>query len=118
MKKTAALFLGLGLSLVMHSSAFAIGAIAVDDSQGEKDPAWGVSTGEDSEASAKRAALKYCKENGDNCKVVAWFKTCGAYASSARYYGYGYGDTKAIATGKALEMCGQNSCKVVVAECE
>jgi hypothetical protein len=116
MKKFSALL--LGLSLIASTNAFAIGAIAVDDSVGEKDPAWGVSTGEDSEAAAKKSALKLCKENGENCKVVVWFKTCGAYASSSKYYGYGYGDTKAIATGKALEMCGQNSCKVVSAECE
>lgn len=116
MKKSVALF--LIASLVLPVTAYAIGAIAVDDSMGEKDPAWGVSTGEDSEAAAKRSALKLCKENGDNCKVVAWFKTCGSYASSAKYYGYGWGDTKAIATRKALEMCGQNSCQVVVAECE
>ena len=116
MKKIAALLLAATIALPMH--VYAVGAIAVDDQMGEKDPAWGVSTGEESEAAAKKAALKYCKENGDNCKVVAWFKTCGAYASSAKYYGYGWGDTKAIATKKALEMCGQNSCKVVVAECE
>jgi hypothetical protein len=52
------------------------------------------------------------------CKVVAWFKTCGAYASSEKHYGYGWGDTKAIATKKALEMCSQNSCQVITAECE
>jgi len=116
MKKYAALLITLGI--LVHSSAFAVGAIAVDDSVGEKDPAWGVSTGEDSEAAAKKAALKLCKENGDNCKVVGWFKTCGAYASSKKYYGYGFAATKAAATSKALEMCGNNSCKLVVAECE
>lgn len=116
MKKYAALLLSLGF--LVHGSASAIGAIAVDDSVGERDPAYGVSTGEDSESAAKKAALKLCRENGDNCKVVAWFKTCGAYASSKKYYGYGYAATKAAATSKALEMCGQNSCKVVVAECE
>ncbi|MEQ1518890.1 MAG: DUF4189 domain-containing protein [Usitatibacteraceae bacterium] len=116
MKKYAALLLSLGF--LVHGSVFAIGAIAVDDSVGEKDPAWGISTGEDSEAAAKKSAMKLCKENGDNCKVVGWFKTCGAYASSRKYFGYGFGATKAIATSKALEMCGQNSCKVVTAECE
>ena len=116
MKKTAALLLSLGL--LFQGNAFAIGAIAVDDSVGEKDPAWGISTGEDSEAAAKASALKACKENGENCKVVGWFKTCGAYASSAKYFGYGFGATKAIATNKAMEMCAQNSCKLVTAECE
>lgn len=116
MKKFATLILSLGF--LVQGSAYAIGAIAVDDSVGETDPAYGFATGHDSEAAAKRAAMKFCKENGDNCKVVVWFKTCGAYASSKKYYGYGWGATKAVATKKALEMCGQNSCKVVVAECD
>ena len=50
--------------------------------------------------------------------MVGWFKTCGAYASSAKYFGYGFGATKAVATSKAMEMCAQNSCKLVTAECE
>ena len=116
MKKFATLILTLGF--LFQGSAFAIGAIAVDDSVGETDPAYGFSTGYDTEAEAKRAAMKFCKENGDNCKVVVWFKTCGAYASSKKYYGYGYGATKGKATAAALDMCGQKSCKVVVAECE
>ena len=63
--------------------------------------------------------VKQCRSSGnDNCKVVVWFKTCGAYASSKKYYGYGYGASKSAATSAALEMCGQNSCKVVIAECE
>lgn len=116
MKKFATLILSLGF--LFQGSAFAVGAIAVDDSAGETDPAYGFATGYDSEGEAKKAAMKFCKENGENCKVVVWFKTCGAYASSKKFYGYGFGATKAVATGKALEMCGQNSCKVVVAECE
>lgn len=117
MKKLAALMLSVSM-LVSASSAFAFGAIAVDDQVGETDPAYGFATGEDSKEAAQKRALKFCKENGDNCKVVVWFETCGAYASSKKYYGYGYGATKAVATKKALEMCGRNSCQVVVAECE
>ncbi len=116
MKKFATVMLSLGF--LFQGSAFAIGAIAVDDSVGETDPAYGFSTGYDTEAEAKKAAMKFCNENGDNCKVVGWFKTCGAYASSKKYYGYGYGSTKSKATAAALDMCGQKSCNVVVAECE
>ena len=116
MIKFATLVLSLGF--LFQGSAFAIGAIAVDDSVGDTDPAYGFSTGHDSEASAKKAAMKFCKEHGDNCKVVVWFKTCGAYASSKKYYGYGFGKSKGIATRAALEMCGQKSCRVVVAECD
>lgn len=116
MKKYAALLLSLGL--LVSGSALAVGAIAVDDNVGDSDPGWGVSTGEDSEGAAKKAALKSCKDAGNNCKVVGWFKTCGAYASSKSYSGYGYGATKAAATAKALEVCGNNRCKVHVSECE
>ena len=116
MKKSAALL--LALSFFVQSSAFAIGAIAVDDVEGEAEPAYGFATGEDTEAAAKAAAMKYCKQNGENCKVAVWFKTCGAYAASKKYYGVGYGATKAIATAKAIEECGQASCRIVVAECE
>ena len=115
MKKYAALF--LSMSLLSPFSAFAIGAIAVDDQVGDE-PAYGFATGEDSKEAAQRKAMKYCKEHGDHCKPVVWFETCGAYASSKKYYGYGYGATKAAATSKALEMCGNNNCQVVVAECE
>ncbi len=117
MKKSAALL--LSLSLAFSSNAFAIGAIAVDDSAGDTEPGYGISVGEETEAAAKKAALKLCKSAGnDNCKVVGWFKTCGAYASSKKYYGYGFGATKATATKAALEMCGQNSCTIVTTECE
>lgn len=116
MKKFAVLF--LSLSFLFYSSAFAYGAIAVDDSVGETDPAYGFATGKDTKEKAQRQAMKYCKEHGDSCKVVVWFETCGAYASSKKYYGYGYGSTKAKATADALKMCGIKSCQVIVAECE
>jgi hypothetical protein len=116
MKKFAAMF--FALSLMGPGSAFAFGAIAVDDAVGETEPAYGFATGEDTKEAAQKMALKYCKEHGDNCKVVGWFATCGAYASSKKYYGYGYGATKAKATADALKMCGNNKCEIVVSECE
>ena len=116
MKKYAALI--LTLNLFMPLSAFAYGAIAVDDEVDDHDPAYGISIGEDSKADAKREALELCREDGDHCKVIMWFETCGAYASSNKYYGYGYGRTEAIATRKALEMCGNRNCEVLVADCE
>ncbi len=116
MHKTKALL--LSLCMFMTSSAFAVGAIAVDDSVGDTEPGYGFATGEDDEASAKKAAMKECKKENSNCKIVVWFNTCGAYASSKKYYGYGFGATKAKATKDALEMCGNNSCKLVIAECE
>lgn len=118
MNKIAAWMLVATMAL-SSSSAFAYGAIAVDDEVGESDPAYGFATGEDTADDAKKQALKYCREYGTkNCKVAVWFKKCGAYAASKKYYGYGYGDSKKIASDKALEMCGNSNCKVVVAECE
>ena len=117
MKKVSALL--LALSLAVHGSAFAIGAIAVDDEAGDMNAGYGIATGEDSESSAKAAAVKICAESGNkNCKPVVWFKTCGAYAANTKVYGIGYGDSKNIASSKAKEACGEASCKVVVADCE
>lgn len=111
--------LALLLSLMAARSAFAVGSIAIDDQIGEDEPAYGVSVGEDSKEAAKKAAVKYCKEfGGTNCKAMVWFEKCGAVAVTKKYFGYGYGATKAVATQKALEMCSRNHCKVVAAECE
>ncbi|WP_338846032.1 DUF4189 domain-containing protein [Massilia sp. W12] len=98
--------------------ALAVGAIAVDDDQSLSEPAYGFSVRQPNRQTAERVALNYCRQNGDNCRAVVWFETCGAYAASARHYGYGWGATKSKATSDALKMCGSNSCKVVVAECE
>ena len=109
----------LGLSLAAPLSVFAFGSIAVDDEVGDDEPGYGIAVGEDTKEAAQKAAVKYCKEHGNsNCKSVVWFKQCGAYAASKKYYGYGYGATKAIASRKALDMCAHESCKVAVAECE
>lgn len=106
-------------SFFVTHSAFAVGSIAIDDQVGEDEPAYGVATGEDSKEAAKKAAVKYCKEfGGTNCKAMVWFESCGAVAVTKKYYGYGFGKTKAVATAKALEMCGKNNCKIVSAECE
>lgn len=118
-KKAVAAFAALFVSFSFSSQVFAYGAIAVDDEQGENEPGYGFATGEASQDAAKRAALKQCRESGnDHCKVAVWFKQCGAYAASSKYYGYGFGDSEGIAKRKALEMCGRSACKVVVAECE
>lgn len=107
------------LSVTVSSSVFAIGSIAIDDQVVDDEPAYGIAIGEDSKEAAQRNAVKYCREyGGTNCRSVVWFETCGAVAVTKKYYGYGYGKTKAIATGKALEACGRNSCKIVAAECE
>ncbi len=116
MNRIATLCLALGV--LSPCLAYAFGAIAVDDKRGDRDPAYGFVTGENTREAAERKAMKFCREHGDHCKVAVWFETCGAYATSNRYYGYGYGSTKATATRNALKMCGRDSCAIVVAECE
>lgn len=107
------------VTLTLSSSAFAYGAIAVDDEVGESDPGYGLAVGEDTQDAARKAALKYCREQGNTqCKVVVWFKQCGAYAASKKVYGYGFGATKKIAETKAIQMCGRPQCEVKVSDCE
>ena len=111
----------LCLALAAPLSAFAVGAIAVDDEEGDKasDAGYFIATGEDSEGSAKKAAMNGCKKLGlKNCRIGVWFTKCGAYASSREYSGYGTGKTKQAASEAAVEGCGQKGCKVVAAECE
>ena len=119
MIKRLAAVAALFITFALPQAAFAYGAIAVDDQVGDAEPGYGLAVGEDSKDAAKRAAMKYCRENGNHhCKVAVWFKQCGAYAASNKFYGYGYGATKEIAKKDALKMCGHGACKVKIADCE
>lgn len=107
------------LMAVVPSLGLAIGAIAIDDEVGEEDPGYGWSTGYKNRADAERRAVKECRAHGNtNCRAVVWFESCGAYAASRKYYGYGWGKTLAIAEKAALKMCGRNNCEVKVSGCE
>ena len=115
-----ALIVAAGLFAFTASHALATGAIAVDDQPGAKpsDAGYGIGFG-DSKDSAKQAALRKCKDAGnDSCKVMVWFEKCGAYASSFEKYGIGWGDSKDDAEAKALDVCGNDHCKVVTSECD
>jgi hypothetical protein len=99
-------------------AAHAAGAIAVDDEEGDQEAGYGISTGADSRDEAGAEALKQCKSAGNqNCKVVARFDSCGAYAASKQYYGVGWGSSEQKAIDMALGKCG-DGCHVVVSECE
>ena len=116
MKKLSSILVGLLLALPM--CAFAAGAIAVDDEEGETEPGYGFVTGASSRDAAGKGALKQCKDSGnDNCKVVARFDTCGAYAASKKYYGAGWGASKQKAESMALDTCSGN-CTIIVSACE
>ncbi len=108
----------LALVIALPTALMAAGAIAVDDDEGDTEPGYGFATGYDSREEAAAAALKECKKNGnDNCKVVARFDKCGAYAASAKYYGVGWGATKAKAEAMALDKC-EGKCKIKISGCD
>ncbi len=105
--------------LATSGSAFAAGAIAVDDEQGDDEPGYGIVVGEDTREDAGREALKACRKSGNtDCKVVVRFDKCGAYAASKKYYGIGYGSSLNKAKSMALDACGNSNCKVLVSDCE
>jgi len=117
MKKLLGLVLCMALAAPF--SVFAVGAIAVDDEVGDTEPGYGIATGYDTKEEAKKAALKNCRNEGnENCKVSVWFEGCGAYASSKKYSGAGWGKSKRIAEAKALETCGSPNCKIQASECD
>ena len=106
----------LATSVVVHAE----GAIAVDDASGDKpgDAGYGIGYGDD-KAGAQAAALSKCRASGnDACKVVLWFKKCGAYVSSAEKFGIGWGETENAAKHMALDSCGGDHCKVVASDCD
>lgn len=112
-------FVALLGALLLPVSAFAWGAIAVDDQDGQKadDVGYGYVTGEESEDAAKRGALRECRKKNKTCKVMITFETCGSYAVSGRRWGTGEGSTEGAARRVALLNCGNAACKPVISEC-
>ncbi len=119
MKNVKHLLAAAAFALAIPFQACAAGAIAVDDQVGDAEPGYGFITGADTREEAGKAAMKECRKSGNkNCQIVARFDTCGAYASSKKYSGAGWGKTQKAAEKMALEKCGSERCKVQVAECE
>lgn len=99
--------------------AASVDAIAVDDDTGTSggDAGWGTGEG-DTAKEAQEMAMHNCTKNGNkNCQVVLTYEHCGAYASSRKHAGIGTGPSKDVAKAKAMEGCGNDNCKVVVADC-
>lgn len=121
MKTQFAIGLVLGLALMAQPAvSFAAGAIAVDDdvATGAGDAGYGVGSG-DTRDEAGAAALKACKKSGnDSCQIVVRYDKCGAYASSKKHAGIGWGNSEDVARTKAMSDCGNDNCKVVVADCD
>ncbi|HEX4848668.1 MAG TPA: DUF4189 domain-containing protein [Novosphingobium sp.] len=109
------------LFLLSAAPALAYGAIAVDKNDSSIEPAYGYSINQPDRATAEQVAVEYCRQYANsraNCQPIVWFETCGAYANSPKYFGYGYGATKAAAIEGARRMCGRDSCIIRVAVCE
>jgi hypothetical protein len=113
---SAALF-----ATVSASTAFAWGAIAVDDDYGE-DPAdagYAFVTDDPSRNAAAADAMATCQSSGnDNCRLVLTFQNCGAYAASKTQYGAGAGTTVQQAERRALADCNGSDCQIVVSDCQ
>jgi hypothetical protein len=100
------------------SSAFAFGAIAVNDAQGTSasEAGYGLGWGS-SRKEAERNAVRECKSAGnDDCTVAVWFEQCGAYAGDRVNYGIGYGATQKVAEDMAQESCPK--CQIIVSDCQ
>jgi hypothetical protein len=100
------------------TSAFAFGAIAVNDSQGTaaSEAGYGVGWGT-TRREAERNAVRECIDAGnDDCKVAVWFERCGAYAGDRVNYGIGYGSSLRKAESMALEDC--PNCQLIVSDCQ
>jgi hypothetical protein len=118
----AVLAVAIGSSLggaFAKDKEFAWGAIAVDLSKPDRAPEYGLGGGQN-EADAKEAAIEYCQEAAgkkSDCKVVVAYQQCGAYAASKKGGGYGINTTKKTAEAKAMSGCDDDSCKLVVSDC-
>lgn len=79
------------------------GAIAYDKKSG----AWGMSDTSQDQKSAKKSALAYCKQHGDDCKIVESFsKTCAAIASgSGKRIGWAIDEDPRQAGLDAIKKC-------------
>lgn len=100
------------------TSAFAFGAIAVNDEQGTaaSEAGYGLGWGS-SRQEAESNAVQECKSAGnDDCKVAVWFERCGAYAGDRVNYGIGYGSTVEAAEKMATKDC--PNCEVIVSDCQ
>lgn len=102
------LFLSASVSLLatlsLSAPAFANGALAIDENQGDQ---WGFAYDQPSMGDAESRALNEC---GGNCSVVQTFSSgCAAYAadqsSGSTVYGWGTADDASSAQSAALQYC-------------
>ncbi len=119
---TASLLTAAALALASTTAVLAWGAIAVDDAFGDEPSGigYGFATELASRQEASAGAMDACKseEGNTDCKVVLVFKACGAYAASRTNFGVGTGGNLGTAEKRAMSLCGDGDCIVVVSGCE
>lgn len=99
--------------------AVSYGAIAY----GAKSTAYGTSSDQATQQEAERGALADCRQNGDDCQLVASFSNgCAAVAAieSKAVYSTGNGDTEQAAEDAALKTCERThgrGCEIAVWNC-
>jgi hypothetical protein len=107
--------------LASSGTAFAWGAFAVDDEEGDTadEVGYGWSTGYPTRNAAAQAAMNECKGQGnDNCRLVLTFQGCGAYATSPARYGVGTASNSRAAERNAMQACNNSQCQIVLSQCE
>jgi serine/threonine protein kinase, bacterial len=90
------------------------GALAYSDSTGR----YGFAYDYASQAAAINAAVERCKAR--DCRGVVWFRnSCGAFAKGDGAYGWGIGDSRALAEAKALAECRKRGgdCRIIQWAC-
>lgn len=115
--KFSAVLAAAMITCAVATSAFAAGAIAVDDEQGmaAEDAGYGVGYG-GNRREAERNAMRECKSAGnEGCKVVVTFEECAAYVGNKSHYATGTGSTLKAAEREALDACPR--CKLIVSDC-
>jgi len=94
------------------------GAIAYGRTSG----AWGTSYQWTSQSKAESVAMQNCKEHGDDCEVMVWFKQqCGAVAAADgkdAFWGLGANEGQARAQAqRKCEDAGGKGCEIQAAQC-
>ena len=93
------------------------GAISVDLEKADMNPYYGVGGGA-SEEEAVANGQKFCEQSGGaHCKNVVTYEQCGAYAASKSAGGWGKAPSKKTAEIQAMAGCADDSCKLVVSDC-
>jgi hypothetical protein len=105
-------------AIIAKDKESAFGAIAIDFAgDGNLQPYYGLGGG-DTEEEANANALKFCTEaGGKSCKMAVTYPACGAYAASKKGGGWGKNTTKKTAEAAAISGCNDDSCKIVVSDC-